>query len=75
MHKANVNDVPTGQRQTALEAATADGHVETVERLLRAKANVNISSGSLYQTLLQVAKEHRHTDIETLLLRAGASTI
>ncbi len=60
-------------RQTALQAAAAHGHVEVVQRLLDSDADVD-AVGSVYprHTALQAAAAHGHVEVVQRLLDSGA---
>jgi ankyrin repeat protein len=56
---------------TALQAASAEGHVQIVQRLLNKGANIN-AQGGRYGTSLQAASAEGHVQIVQQLLDKGA---
>lgn len=56
-----------------LVRASAQGHVDTVQRLLREMSGVVVDTRSGGKTALQVASHQGHSAIVRLLLKAGAS--
>jgi len=64
-------DAQTGLHSTALQAASAEGHLEIVQLLLHHEADVNIQS-EYYGTALQAASAGGHLEIVQLLLNHKA---
>ncbi len=61
----------SGEYDSALQAASANGHVEVVRLLLDHGADVN-AQGGLYDNALQVASARGHHEVVRLLLDHGA---
>ena len=56
---------------TALQAASSEGHYQVVQRLLEAGADMNVGSGCLRTPLVRAAI-YGHEQIVQCLLEAGA---
>ncbi|KAL6713035.1 hypothetical protein ACLMJK_009431 [Lecanora helva] len=77
---ANLMDISLGLKpisqpilDSAFQAAAAHGHLDTVERLLQAKADVNAAAVEFYgRTALQAAAGGGYLDTVERLLQAGA---
>lgn len=72
-HPANPADNQTNGTADQLVRAAAQGHLDTVQRLLDGVSRSKVDMRSGGKTALQVAAHQGHTAIVRLLLHAGAS--
>ena len=71
---ANVNAEPAGGKRTALQRASAGGHLEVVDRLLEKGADVNAEPARVKgRTALQGASEAGHLEVVNRLIEKGAN--